>query len=301
MEASGSLRLRRPLINLNGALTVLVPFHQLQLRSDTGRGRSRAASASLILLRPLFFSQRNYYKYKHLQTHLSSSNYQQQQQQQRCLVSASLSERRRNGSTQTQPTTNTNVSQTNNNYNKLLQVVLVSPQIPGNTGCIARTCAATAVGLHLVGPLGFQIDDTKLKRAGLDYWPYVVVKVHDSWAEFQDYFRKQEGEKRLLAFTKRGTSIHSEFSYRKGDYLLFGAETSGLPLEALQDCESEAYGGGTIKIPMVETYVRCLNLSVSVGIALYEASRQLNYEQLQVPSETCVDDELSFVTEDIFA
>ncbi|RDX66353.1 hypothetical protein CR513_54883 [Mucuna pruriens] len=167
---------------------------------------------------------------------------------------------------------------------KVLQVVLVSPQIPGNTGCIARTCAATAVGLHLVGPLGFQVDDTKLKRAGLDYWPYVVVKVHDSWEDFRDYFRQQE------------------FSYRKGDYLLFGSETSGLPPEALLDCKTEPFGGGTIKIPMVETYVRCLNLSVSVGIALYEASRQLNYESLQVPSESCIDTtEESFIAEDIFA
>ncbi|KAF3452675.1 hypothetical protein FNV43_RR03108 [Rhamnella rubrinervis] len=185
--------------------------------------------------------------------------------------------------------------------NKILQVVLVSPQIPGNTGCIARTCAASAVGLHLVGPLGFQVDDTKLKRAGLDYWPYVVVKVHNSWEEFLDYFRQQDGEKRLLAFTKRGTNIHSEFSYRRGDYLIFGSETSGLPQEALQDCRSEAYGGGTIRIPMVETYVRCLNLSVSVGIALYEACRQLNYEHLQFPSNNCVDNEQSFITEDIFA
>ncbi|BAT93004.1 hypothetical protein VIGAN_07188700 [Vigna angularis var. angularis] len=186
---------------------------------------------------------------------------------------------------------------------KFLQVVLVSPQIPGNTGCIARTCAASNVGLHLVGPLGFQVDDTKLKRAGLDYWPYVVVKVHDSWADFRDYFRQQEGEKRLLAFTKRGTQIHSEFSYRKGDYLLFGSETSGLPPEALLDCKTEPFGGGTIKIPMVETYVRCLNLSVSVGIALYEASRQLNYESLQVPSESHIDTtvEESFIAEDIFA
>ncbi|KAI4323382.1 hypothetical protein L6164_022994 [Bauhinia variegata] len=186
---------------------------------------------------------------------------------------------------------------------RILQVVLVSPQIPGNTGCIARTCAASAVGLHLVGPLGFQVDDAKLKRAGLDYWPYVVVKVHDTWADFRDYFMQQEGEKRLLAFTKRGTKIHSEFSYRKGDYLLFGSETSGLPPEALLDCKSETFGGGTIRIPMVETYVRCLNLSVSVGIALYEACRQLNYEHLQVPSVSCIDSdtEQSFITEDIFA
>ncbi|CAI0428054.1 unnamed protein product [Linum tenue] len=188
---------------------------------------------------------------------------------------------------------------------KLLQVVLVSPQIPGNTGCIARTCAASGVGLHLVGPLGFQIDDTKLKRAGLDYWPYVLVKVHNSWAEFREYFIQQEGEKRLLALTKRGTKIHSECSYRKGDYLVFGAETFGLPPEALEDCKHEEFGGGTIRIPMVETYVRCLNLSVSVGIALYEASRQLNYEQLQqqqqIPSELVVEREQSIMREDIFA
>ncbi|XP_007052574.2 PREDICTED: putative tRNA (cytidine(34)-2'-O)-methyltransferase [Theobroma cacao] len=185
--------------------------------------------------------------------------------------------------------------------NKLLQVVLVSPQIPGNVGCIARTCAASAVGVHLVGPLGFKVDDTKLKRAGLDYWPYVVVRVHHSWTEFQDYFKQQEGKKRLLAFTKRGTAIHSDFSYRKGDYLIFGSETCGLPPDVLLDCKSETFGGGTIRIPMVDTYVRCLNLSVSVGIALYEASRQLNYEQLQGPSGNCSDTEQSFLTEDIFA
>ncbi|RWR73798.1 tRNA/rRNA methyltransferase [Cinnamomum micranthum f. kanehirae] len=184
---------------------------------------------------------------------------------------------------------------------KVLQVVLFSPQIPGNTGCIARTCAASAVGLHLIEPLGFQIDDNKLKRAGLDYWPYVVVKVHGSWAEFKDYFRQQAGEKRLLAFTKRGTAIHSDFSYKRGDWLVFGSETCGLPPEVLLDCSSESLGGGTIKIPMVETYVRCLNLSVSVGIALYEASRQLNYEQLQYLPEACADNPNSFVSEDIFA
>ncbi|AED93618.2 putative tRNA (cytidine(34)-2'-O)-methyltransferase [Arabidopsis thaliana] len=184
---------------------------------------------------------------------------------------------------------------------KLLHVVLVSPQIPGNTGCIARTCAASAVGLHLVGPLGFQVDDARVKRAGLDYWPFVVVKAHSSWAEFQEYFRLQEGEKRMIAFTKRGTRIHSDFSYRSGDYLLFGSETSGLPPEALSDCNHEPYGGGTLRIPMVETYVRCLNLSVSVGIALYEASRQLNYEQIECAPQGCVNGEEPLLTEDIFA
>ncbi|KAH6767660.1 hypothetical protein C2S52_018643 [Perilla frutescens var. hirtella] len=183
---------------------------------------------------------------------------------------------------------------------EFLQVVLVSPQIPGNTGSIARTCAASGVKLHLIEPLGFQVDDVKLKRAGLDYWPYVVVKVHGSWPEFREYFMKQDGEKRLLAFTKRGTNIHSEFSFRKGDWLVFGSETSGLPAEALDDCRSEPLGGGTVKIPMIETYVRCLNLSVSVGVALYEASRQLNYEQFHNPSEPCLSETL-FLTEDMFA
>ncbi|PIA53656.1 hypothetical protein AQUCO_00900317v1 [Aquilegia coerulea] len=188
-------------------------------------------------------------------------------------------------------------------HNKLLQVVLVSPQIPGNTGCIARTCAASSVGLHLVEPLGYKVEDSKLKRAGLDYWPYVVVKIHGSWSEFREYFRQQEGEKRLLAFTKRGTSIHSDFSYKQGDWLVFGSETSGLPPEVLLDCKKEGSGGAAIRIPMVETYVRCLNLSVSVGIALYEASRQLNYEQLQYTSETeaCIDSKVPLIAEDIFA
>ncbi|GMH04434.1 hypothetical protein Nepgr_006273 [Nepenthes gracilis] len=184
---------------------------------------------------------------------------------------------------------------------KLLQVVLVSPQIPGNTGCIARTCAASAIGLHLVEPLGFQVDDTKLKRAGLDYWPYVVVKVHRSWAEFREYFLHQDGDNRLLAFTKRGMTIHSDFTYKGGDWLVFGSETKGLPPEVLLDCKVEAYGGGTIRIPMVDTYVRCLNLSVSVGIAVYEASRQLNYKQLEFSPKTCIDNGSSCIMEDIFA
>jgi len=89
--------------------------------------------------------------------------------------------------------------------------------------------------------------------------------------------------------------------YRPGDWLVFGSETVGLPPEALDDCRSETYGGGTLKIPMVDTYVRCLNLSVSVGIAVYEAARQLNYEQLQCSSENCIDDESPFIIEDIFA
>lgn len=96
-------------------------------------------------------------------------------------------------------------------------------------------------------------------------------------------------------------SFLQDFSYKRGDYLLFGSETTGLPPEALEDCKNQPFGGGTLRIPMVETYVRCLNLSVSVGIAIYEASRQLNYEQLQVSSESCTNNEQSIITEDVFA
>lgn len=112
----------------------------------------------------------------------------------------------------------------------------------------------------------------------------------------------QEGKKRLLAFTKHGTTTHSELSYSQGDWLVFGSETSGLPPEALLDCNDPTLGGGTLRIPMVETYVRCLNLSVSVGVALYEASRQLNYRQIDNPSEIeNADYQKLFVAQDIFA
>lgn len=94
--------------------------------------------------------------------------------------------------------------------------------------------------------------------------------------------------------------VTQDFSYKRGDWLVFGSETSGLPPEALLDCSREGTGGGTIRIPMVDTYVRCLNLSVSVGIALYEASRQLNYEQLQCPTEAGAESQRLFDSEDIF-
>eukprot|EP00250_Pteridium_aquilinum_P028319 c36941_g1_i1 orf=361-1206(-) len=162
-------------------------------------------------------------------------------------------------------------------HTRHLQIVLFSPQIAGNTGSIARTCAAASVGLHLIEPLGFQIDDAKLKRAGLDYWPFVFVKVHASWSEFMQFFKQQEGEKRLVAFTKRGTCLYTEKEYKAGDWLVFGSETSGLSAEALEDCADELnHGGGKVRIPMLDTYVRSLNLSVSVGIGVYEALRQLN-------------------------
>mmetsp|Transcript_65878 Transcript_65878/g.208501 ORF Transcript_65878/g.208501 Transcript_65878/m.208501 type:complete len:269 (-) Transcript_65878:34-840(-) len=118
------------------------------------------------------------------------------------------------------------------NHRPDLNVVLVTPEIPGNTGSVARSCAATAVGMHLIEPLGFEIDDTKLKRAGLDYWPYVVVKVHKSFEAFLEFFDGLEEEKRLVAFSARAEiSYRRSGAFKKGDWLLFGAETTGLPKE----------------------------------------------------------------------
>jgi tRNA (cytidine/uridine-2'-O-)-methyltransferase len=147
-------------------------------------------------------------------------------------------------------------------------VVLVEPQIPPNTGNIARTCAATQTPLHLVGPLGFQIDDRQVKRAGLDYWPYVNLTYHENWQTFASDATTQQG--RRLGFTTRGRQHYSDFTFRADDWLLFGCETAGLPESVLAACDD------TIYIPIQEPRVRSLNLSVSVAIGLFEALRQLN-------------------------
>ncbi len=145
------------------------------------------------------------------------------------------------------------------------QVVLVQPQIPPNTGNVARTCAATQTPLHLVGPLGFEISDRQLKRAGLDYWPYVDLHYHESLAAF--YSQQQLG--RRIGFSTSGKCSHIKFEYRQDDWLLFGCETQGLPPEVLQSCDAVLY------IPMSQAHVRSLNLSVSVAVGLFEAQRQL--------------------------
>jgi tRNA (cytidine/uridine-2'-O-)-methyltransferase len=151
------------------------------------------------------------------------------------------------------------------------QVVLVNPQIPPNTGNIARTCAATGTELHLVGPLGFEISDRYLKRAGLDYWPYVKLHYHESPAAFQAIHQQRGG--RLLGFTVRGDFNYINYQFQADDWLLFGSETTGLPANVLSVCDSTLY------IPMNEPGVRSLNLSVSVAIGLFESRRQLGYLQ----------------------
>jgi tRNA (cytidine/uridine-2'-O-)-methyltransferase len=147
------------------------------------------------------------------------------------------------------------------------QIALIQPQIPPNTGNIARTCAATGTSLHLVGPLGFQIDDRYLKRAGLDYWPYVDWHYHDSLEKFTTVRQQQGG--RWIGFSTRGQYSYVKFSFQADDYLLFGSETTGLSAEVLGTCDA------TVHIPMVQPRVRSLNLSVSAALGLFEARRQL--------------------------
>lgn len=148
-------------------------------------------------------------------------------------------------------------------------VVLVNPLIPPNTGNIARTCAATSTELHLVGPLGFEISDRYLKRAGLDYWPYVNLHYHESLKDFQDFHQQRGG--RWIGFSTSGKCSYIKFQFQNDDWLLFGSETTGLPPEVLAACAD------TVHIPMNQPGVRSLNLSVSVAVGLFEARRQLGY------------------------
>ncbi|PSB03559.1 tRNA (cytidine(34)-2'-O)-methyltransferase [Merismopedia glauca] len=149
------------------------------------------------------------------------------------------------------------------------RVVLVHPQIPPNTGNIARTCAATATELHLVEPLGFEISDRYLKRAGLDYWPYVKLHHHQSIEDFRETCQQLGG--RQIGFSTGGKYNYSEFQFLSTDWLLFGSETQGLPPDVLNACDATVY------IPIQEKGVRSFNLSVSVAVGLFEAQRQLGY------------------------
>ena len=151
-----------------------------------------------------------------------------------------------------------------------LNIVMVEPEIPQNTGNVARTCAATGARLHLVGPMGFKIDDKKLKRAGLDYWQYLDISYYDSLDEF---FQKNDGQ--FFYFTTKGRHVYSDVSYPDNCYLLFGKETKGLPEELLIK-----HPESCVRIPMGDE-IRSLNLSNSVAIATYEVLRQWNYPPLQ--------------------
>ena len=149
-----------------------------------------------------------------------------------------------------------------------MNIVLFEPEIPQNTGNIARTCVVTNSSLHLIKPLGFSLDNKYLKRAGLDYWDLLDVKYYNSW---QDFILKNKDAKLYMATTK-AKKIYTDFNYSNNDYIVFGKESAGIPEEILLN-----YKNTSIRIPMIENF-RSLNLSNSVAIIIYEVLRQNNFE-----------------------
>ena len=152
-----------------------------------------------------------------------------------------------------------------------LNIVLVEPEIPQNTGNIARTCAATGAKLHLVEPMGFHVDDKKLKRAGLDYWYLLDITYYDSLA---DFFEKHPGEN-FYYFSTKAPRRHTDVTYPERVFLVFGKETAGLPEELLHNNPET-----TVRIPMISE-ARSLNLSNAAAIGVYEVLRQWGFPQLQ--------------------
>lgn len=152
----------------------------------------------------------------------------------------------------------------------MFNIVLVEPEIPQNAGNIARTCAATGTRLHMIRPLGFEVTDKYLKRAGLDYWNLVEIFYYDSFEELQARYPSA----RFYYFTTKGRRRHSDARFADGDFLVFGKETKGLPEELLMKNEETC-----LRIPMFSA-ARSLNLSNSVAVALYEALRQNGYAGL---------------------
>ena len=160
-----------------------------------------------------------------------------------------------------------------------LNVVLVEPEIPQNTGNIARTCAALGAKLHLVYPLGFNITEKAVKRAGLDYWDKLEIEEHDSFEKFLEKYKPEENN--MYFVTTKGKHVYSEPNYKQMDevFVLFGKETKGLPEDLLLK-----YIDNTIRIPMRKT-LRSLNLANSVCVVVYDILRQCNFNNLQEISD----------------
>lgn len=149
----------------------------------------------------------------------------------------------------------------------MFHIALLEPEIPPNTGNIARLCAATGSELHLIGRLGFRLDDRSLRRAGLDYWSRIGLQRHNTLGELEAALEPN----RIFAFSARASRSFTSITYQPGDCLLFGGESHGLPAEILA-----RYAERSLLIPMPATAVRSLNLATAAGIALYEALRQVN-------------------------
>lgn len=153
-----------------------------------------------------------------------------------------------------------------------LNIVLYQPEIPQNTGNIGRTCVLTNSSLHLIKPLGFLLTDKYLKRAGMDYWKDLDVHYYES---FEVFYEKHKG-KRMFLSTTRGKKLYTEVKYNKGDFIIFGRESSGVP-DYIRDLLKE----NLIRIPMVETTDRSLNLSNSAAIIMFEALRQIGFPNMK--------------------
>ena len=151
-----------------------------------------------------------------------------------------------------------------------LNIVLYKPEIPQNTGNVARTCVLTDSVLHLIKPLGFSIDDKAVKRSGLDYWKDLKLEVHES---YEDFIAKY-GDRRIFLATTHGGKFYSEESYEPGDFIMFGRESSGVPEEV-----HNAHKG--IRMPMIKTSTRSLNLSNTVCAIAYEALRQMDFPNMK--------------------
>jgi tRNA (cytidine/uridine-2'-O-)-methyltransferase len=150
----------------------------------------------------------------------------------------------------------------------MLHIILYQPEIPPNTGNIIRLCSNTGAGLHLVGPLGFQLDNTRVKRAGLDYAEMAHIRQYVNW----DTFRAEHHAMRIWAFSTRAQKIYNQAGFEAGDGLLFGPETRGLPRSVLAEMGHER----CLRLPMADNS-RSLNLSNTVAVGLYEAWRQLGF------------------------
>lgn len=148
----------------------------------------------------------------------------------------------------------------------LFHVVLVEPEIPPNTGNVARLCSAARCRLHLVGPLGFKLDDTQLKRAGMDYWRFVDWRYHES---IQDAMAERDAGAATYCVETSGEKLYTEVPYRRGDFLVFGRETRGLRRTTIDKA-----GGTCVRIPILDSRARSLNLSNAVAVVVYEALRQ---------------------------
>jgi tRNA (cytidine/uridine-2'-O-)-methyltransferase len=149
----------------------------------------------------------------------------------------------------------------------MLHVVLVNPEIPPNTGNIGRLCCAVGATLHLIKPLGFRIDDRALKRAGLDYWKHVDLRL---WDDIEEYLASVSEDRLVLTSSKRG-EVYFAVQYRRDDHILFGPETTGLPEELFL-----RFPGRIARVPILRSAVRSLNLATCAGIVVYEALRQTN-------------------------